>query len=64
MQLNLFEQLNYHLTDDYEYSDDEIIEMIEAVEDYFAYHGLADNSGVNDTGILCESILDVFGTKS
>ena len=38
-QLNLLEKLNYHLTDDYDYSDDEIIEIIEAVENYLMMHG-------------------------
>ena len=38
-QLNLLEKLNYHLTDDHDYSDDEIIEIIEAVENYLMMHG-------------------------
>ena len=61
-QLNLLEKLNYHLTDDYDYSDDEIIEIIEAVENYLMMHGFEKVYVPNDIGNACESILDIFGT--
>ena len=63
-QLNLLEKLNYHLTDDYDYSDDEIIEIIEAVENYLMMHGFEKDYVPNDIGNTCESILDIFGTKT
>ena len=63
-QLNLLEKLNYHLTDDYDYSDDEIIEIIEAVENYLMMHGFEKDYVPNDIGYACESILDIFGTKT
>ena len=63
-QLNLLEKLNHHLTDDYDYSDDEIIEIIEAVENYLMMHGFEKDYVPNDIGNACESILDIFGTKT
>lgn len=60
-QLKIFQAAGYDLSDETDYSDDEICNMEEAVSDYFQLHGLGDNDTVNEIGQTCEGIMDIFG---
>lgn len=43
-----------------ELSGDFLLELEDKVSDYFALHGLADKNQVNDTGRICEEIMDIL----
>ncbi|GEM_PF-185641 len=59
-QLDVFQKVGYELSDEKDYSDDEMSDMEEKISVYFQMHGLGDNDGVNSTGQICESIMDIF----
>ena len=43
-----------------ELSDDFLLELEDKVSDYFALHCLANKNQVNDTGRICEEIMDIL----
>jgi len=60
-QIELLNKIGFDFDVTGDLSDDEIMEIDEKVSDYFAYYGLDENDSVNDTGLLCESIMDILG---
>ena len=60
-QINLLTKIGFDFDVEEDLSDDEIVMIDEKVSDYFAYHGLGDNDSINETGELCESIMNILG---
>ena len=59
-QLNMFKEIGRPI-EDRSYSDDEIIELDELIADRLMYSGFDEDYNPTKEGIICESILDIFG---
>lgn len=59
-QLNLFSSLGYPITQK-DYSDEELIELEDIIADKLSFNGFDDEYTPNNMGLICESILDIFG---
>lgn len=59
-QMNLLRKISPDTDFSSELSDDMLLELADKVSDYFALHGLAGKNQVNDTGRICEEIMDIL----
>lgn len=59
-QLKLFKELGKPI-EDREYSSDEILELDRLIADRLMYSGFDKDYNPTKEGLICESILDIFG---
>lgn len=57
-ELDILAKAGSEIVSDKEYSDHQIIEIIEAVEAYLLKHCINGDDSITAEGILCEGILD------
>ena len=59
-QKELLSKFNFAFDISGELDEEEILEIDEAISDYFTQHGISEDNVVNDIGLLCESIIDML----
>lgn len=59
-QMSLLRKISPYTDFSSEVDDDVLLELEDKVSDYFALHGLANQNRVNDTGRICEEIMDIL----
>jgi hypothetical protein len=59
-QIELLQKIPFDFDISGDLTDDQILEIDERVDDYFAHHGITDDDDVNEVGVVCESIIDLI----
>ncbi|MGE5627819.1 MAG: hypothetical protein ACM3X7_06845 [Solirubrobacterales bacterium] len=60
-QIELLNKIGFDFNVSGPLTDEQILEIDDKVSNYFAAKGLGNNDVVNETGQICESIMDILG---